>query len=102
MGTCGVGSRCAYTECEKYGTEQSPPQKTGGASQDPCSVKNKYGNNVTGHYNIKFYGPAGNVIVTEVNCAHSMCSPVKPDQNKNACYQICGKSACGYDNARKI
>ena len=97
MGTCGVGSRCAVSECGKYGSQAPPPQKTGGSVDvDPCNVSKKYGPNVTGTYTIVYKDPYGAERRTVVTCAHSQCTPRNPN-NKNACYDICGKYTCGRD-----
>lgn len=95
MGTCGVGSRCAVTECQKYGQRSLPPQKSGSAAVDSCDISAKYGVDVTGKYTISYIGPRGRTRKTVVNCAHSQCTPDKPSGKQNSCYDICGRSKCG-------
>ena len=112
-GTCGVGTRCAVTECYKAGHQNPPPKKTGVLDITPCNISAKYGPKVTGTYNIKYKLPNGktrttlvsearfrtffmiNIHLLQVTCAHSSCTPENPGKAKNACYTICGRSKCG-------
>jgi len=93
--TCAMEKLAAVTTCTKSGkAAPAPPVPTPKPvpANMKCDISGLYGKGINGNYRFDTT-INGKLIVSEVKCEDSICTPLKPGPS-NACMYICGKLKC--------
>jgi len=97
VGCNRIASMCSSAYCQRTGQQEyapTTPKTTNIPAKMYCDVSRLFKNrNINGKKTFRVNGRNGKLIVSEVTCKQSKCTPTRPGP-VNACAYICGAQTC--------